>query len=111
MDSEDSSGVSSVRSDLLSEAGRESGVLDGQGRLGYPLFAVESSDRLLGGGDQVLLVQRLVVSLLTPLARHLKVTKITINGGKSIDPTNHLTKKKITLFFELGGNALKIRKC
>ena len=71
MDSEDSSGVSSVRSDLLSEAGRESGVLDGQGRLGYPLFAVESSDRLLGGGDQVLLVQRLVVSLLAPLARHL----------------------------------------
>ena len=110
MDPEDSSGVSSVRSDLLSEAGRESGVLDGQGRLGDPLFAVESSDRLLGGGDQVLLVQRLVVSLLAPLARHLKVTKITINGGKSIDPTNHLTKK-ITLFFELGGNALKIRKC
>ncbi len=71
MDSEDSSSVSSVRSDLLSEAGRESGVLDGQGRLCDPLFAVESSDRLLGRGDQVLLVQRLVVSLLAPLARHL----------------------------------------
>ena len=71
VDSEDSSGVASVRSDLLSEARRKSGVLDGQRRLGDPLFAVEGGDRLLGGGDQVLLVDRLVVRLLAALASHL----------------------------------------
>ena len=71
MHSEDASGVAAVRSDLLSEAGGESGVLDGQDRLGDPLVAVEGRDRLLGGGDQVLLVDRLVVRLFAGLASHL----------------------------------------
>jgi len=71
MNPEDSSGVSTVRSDLLPEARRQSGVFDGQGRLGDPLVAVESGDRLLRGRDQVLLVHGLVVRLLARFSGHL----------------------------------------
>ena len=71
MHPEDAPGVAAVRSDLLAEAGGQSGVLDGQRGLGDPLVAVEGRDRLLRGGDQILLVHGLVVRLLTGLAGHL----------------------------------------
>jgi len=55
MDTEDSSGISSMRSNFLSEAGRETSIPDGQSRLSHPLPSMESSDWLLRSGNQVLL--------------------------------------------------------
>ena len=71
MDPKDTLGISAVRSHLLPEAGGKPRILDGQRLLADPLVTVKSSDRLLGGGDQVLLLHGLVVLTLAALTGHL----------------------------------------
>ncbi len=78
MNPEDSSRVSSVRSNFLSEAWGEACVLDGQRGLADPLFAMEGGDRLLGGGDQVFLIQRFVVRLFAAFSGDLRKLKYSI---------------------------------
>ena len=68
MDSEDSTSVSTVRANLLSEAGRDSGVADGKCGFRDPFIAVEGGDRLLRSGDQIFLLNILVFGLLTAFA-------------------------------------------
>lgn len=72
MHPEDPAGVSAMRAHFLSEAGGEAGVADGQ-VLGFqPLISQEGCDRLLRGGDEVLLVHRVVVRPLAALANDLR---------------------------------------
>lgn len=60
---------------LLPEAGRQPRVLDGQILRPQPLVPVQGGDGLLRGGDQVLLVHRVVVRLLAAFADHLPADK------------------------------------
>lgn len=71
MHPEDPPGVSAVGTHFLSEAGGEAAVADGQVLRFEPLVPQEGCDRLLRGGDQVLLVDRVVVRLLAALTDDL----------------------------------------
>lgn len=73
VDTEDTPGVATSSSGLLAEAGRVTGVLDGQLLLGLlePFVGVEGGDGLLRGGDQVhvLVVASNLVELLVELGK------------------------------------------
>ena len=56
MDAEDAKRVAAVAARFLAEARRVAGVPDGQVLRLEPLLAVERAERLLGGGDEVLVV-------------------------------------------------------
>lgn len=71
MDAEDAAGIAPVRTHFLAEASRDSGVAFGQLRLFHPLVAMESGDRLLRSGDQVLFIHLLVLRLFTTFTNHL----------------------------------------
>ncbi len=61
MHPEDPAGVSSMGAHFLSEAGGDASIAEGQ-VLGFePLFPQEGCDGLLGGGDEVLLIDGVVV--------------------------------------------------
>ena len=51
MDTEDTAGIATVRTDFLSEAGRDSSIAYGKIRLLDPLVSMESGNRLLRGGN------------------------------------------------------------
>lgn len=72
---EDPAGVSAMGAHFLSEAGGEAGVADGQVFRFEPLVPQEGCDGLLRGGDQVLLVDGVVVWILTALADDLMETQ------------------------------------
>lgn len=71
MDPEDSAGVPAVGTHFLPEAGGEAGVADGQVLWLEPLVPQEGGDGLLRGGNQVLLIDGVVVRLLAALADNL----------------------------------------
>lgn len=71
MHPEDAAGVPAVRAHFLPEAGGEAGVADGQVLWLEPLVPQEGGDGLLRGGDQVLLIDGVVVRLLAALANNL----------------------------------------
>eukprot|EP00053_Salpingoeca_punica_P013131 m.118382 g.118382 ORF g.118382 m.118382 type:complete len:523 (+) comp16116_c0_seq1:1637-3205(+) len=71
VDAEDAAGVAAVGADLLAEALRHAAVAQRQVLRVEPLAAVQGRNRLLGGGNQVLLVERGVLGDLAGLARHL----------------------------------------
>lgn len=56
MHTEDTPSVLPVRARFTSVAGREPRVADGQVLLHHPLVCMQGADRLLGGGDEVLVV-------------------------------------------------------
>lgn len=61
MHPEDPAGVPAMGAHFLSEAGGEAGVSDGQVLGLEPLIPQEGCDGLLGGGDEVLLIDGAVV--------------------------------------------------
>lgn len=71
VDPEDPAGVPAVGAHFLPEAGGEAGVADGQVLGLEPLVPQEGGDGLLRGGDEVLLVDGIVVGLLAALADDL----------------------------------------
>lgn len=73
VDAEDAASVSAVRTDFLAEARRYAGVALGQVRLFDPLVAMESGNGLLGSGNQVLLVNVLILGFLASFADHLAI--------------------------------------
>lgn len=69
--SEDAPSVTAMRANFLSEAGGHASIADGQLLWFQPLVPQEGSDRLLRGGNQVLLIHSVVIGLLAAFANHL----------------------------------------
>lgn len=72
MDSEDAAGVSAVGAHLLAKAGGQAGIFDWQILGPQPLVPVQSSNGLLGGGNQIFLIIGVVIRLFTAFANHLE---------------------------------------
>lgn len=79
---EDAAGVPAVGAHFLSEAGGEAGVADREFLRFQPLIPQEGCDRLLGGGDEVLLIDGVIVRLLTALTDDLKNNQRLRTGQK-----------------------------
>lgn len=72
MDSKDATGVTAMGAHLLAKAGGQASILDGQILWPQPLIPVESSNGLLGGGNQVFLIIGVVIRLFTAFANNLE---------------------------------------
>lgn len=97
MDSENAPCITAVRSDLLTEAGRQSCVPDWKSRLGQPFPSVVGCNGLLRSGNQVLFFRILVPDLFAAFADDLNYL-----ASKSTLLTTLLLNYLVELIVKLG---------
>ena len=112
MNSKDASCVSAVGADLLPETGRETSILDWQILGGDPLVTMVGCDWLLGGRDQVFLVDSGILRLLAALTNNLKHTGKNQHLSQNLEtccPKLAILKSIGVLFFRGDHNILRLQ--
>lgn len=71
MNAEDTASITAVRTNFLTETRRDSSIALRKLRLLDPFIAVESCNRLLGGGDQILFINLLVFGFFAAFPNYL----------------------------------------